>query len=69
MGKFSTKDKIDELERELRQRERVYPRLLSEGKLNPNDARRQIWILQAILADYEAIARLEPGAGEQGSLL
>ena len=54
-------DKIPELERELKFRRRVYPRLVGQKKLDPVKADKQILILQAIIADYRnpRIATLE----------
>jgi hypothetical protein len=40
------------IERELKQRRRVYPRLVSAGKMTQAFADRQIAIMETILADY-----------------
>lgn len=45
--------KIGELRRELRTREKVYPRWVAEGRLPKDLADQRIGILKAILADYE----------------
>lgn len=48
-----TKDeKIAELERELKMRRHVYPRLVERKKLHHQTAARQIEILTSILKDY-----------------
>lgn len=43
--------KREALARELRYRERVYPRLVNEGKMTKRDADYQVWILRRILED------------------
>ncbi|GIV57752.1 MAG: hypothetical protein KatS3mg042_0665 [Rhodothermaceae bacterium] len=50
---ITLQDKIEELRRELHQRDRVYPRLIARGTLSAEQAARQIEVLQSILADYE----------------
>ena len=52
--RFSTEEKIKELDRELMQRHRVYRRLIGAGKLSRETAGRQIAILTAVLNDYKA---------------
>ena len=44
-------DKIKELERELRQRWHVYPRMVTAGNLNQQTADKQILILEAVIED------------------
>lgn len=44
-------DKIAELERELRTRWHVYPRMVEQGKMNQQDADRKTLILQAVIED------------------
>lgn len=44
--------KIAELKRELKQREKVFPRLIKAKKLSRDRANRQYWILKCILEDY-----------------
>lgn len=51
---FSDKDKMDCAARELRQRLRVYPRLVDAGKMTQSLADRQIALMEAIVRDYEA---------------
>lgn len=50
--KITTEDKLKEVERELRQRDRVYPRLIRSGKLKPDTAARQIRVMRAVADDY-----------------
>lgn len=54
MAKHFTKaQKIAELKREIKIRERVYPHWIVQGKVEANEAYDRIDILKAILADYE----------------
>lgn len=52
-------DKLRELKREGHQRSRVYPRLIEQGRLTPEQAGRQNDILRAIILDYEAAVEME----------
>jgi hypothetical protein len=52
---ITTADMIEELQREIALRQRLYPRWVSEGKLMPEKAARQIEILQAIVLRLEAL--------------
>lgn len=52
MTRFSSSDKAIEARREVRQRQRVYSRLVGEGKMNGKSADRQIAIMEEIAADY-----------------
>ncbi len=63
---ITTQDKLNEIERELRMRQRVYPRMIEAGKLKPEDASRQITVLTTIAADYRALVAAIPA--DQGSL-
>ena len=45
-------DKLDAIEREIRYRERVYPRLIAKGALTAGFAAAQIAIMKEIAADY-----------------
>lgn len=51
---ISLDEQIAELERELRQRERVYPRLIASGQLTKLRAERQVLVMQAALATLRA---------------
>ncbi|HEV8503679.1 MAG TPA: hypothetical protein VGR63_19060 [Casimicrobiaceae bacterium] len=52
-------EQIDELKRELKQRERVYPRLVAQGKLRQAIADYQVARMQAALATVERVKRLD----------
>jgi hypothetical protein len=49
---FTRAELLREALREIGQRRRVYPRLISQGKLRQADADRQIALMQAIADDY-----------------
>ena len=51
-------EKLNEALREIRQRQRVYPRLIAAGKLSQADADRQIAIMREIADDYRDGERL-----------
>lgn len=44
------------IERELRLRHRVYPRLVREGKLPPSQAQHELLTMQAVLQTLQALA-------------
>lgn len=48
----TTARKIEELERELRLREKVYPRWVAAGRLQAVEAEARLLALRAILEDY-----------------
>lgn len=50
-------DMIAEIERELKQRSRVYPRLVSSGKLAKDRADRQVKVMRAVRAHLIAEKR------------
>jgi len=52
MTDYSDLDKLTEIERELRYRRRVYPRLIAKEDLSPEQANKQTKILEAIAEDY-----------------
>lgn len=56
---FTAAEKIDAAEREVRQRERVYPRLVAAGKMSQRFADDQIAVMREIAADYAREARKE----------
>ncbi|WP_159728325.1 hypothetical protein [Methylosinus sp. Ce-a6] len=56
MTNFSASEKLKEVEREIAQRRRVYPRLIGAGKMSRAAADRQIAILEAIRDDYRSKA-------------
>lgn len=49
---FSTKEKREAIDREVRFRQRVYPRWVAAGKMTQEFADRQIAIFQEVAADY-----------------
>lgn len=51
----TTDHKIKELERELRYRWHVYPRMVDAQKMNQQNADKQILIIEAIIEDYQRI--------------
>lgn len=50
--KFTAADKLRCAERELRQRRRVYPRLIQSGRMTEAEAARETACMEAIAADY-----------------
>lgn len=56
---FTAEQKHREIVRELKLRQRVYPRWVEAGKLSMNDARRQIEIMTEIAQDYEKLSLQE----------
>ena len=57
--KFSFKDKLDCISREIGKRKHVYPRLVAEGKLTQTKANREIACMEAIKADLEVAVKTE----------
>jgi hypothetical protein len=58
---ITTKDKLQCVERELAFRHCVYERLMTKGRMSPNQARQEIWLMEAIVEDYRgAVAAEEP---------
>lgn len=51
---FSDEDKLACVVRELRQRQRVYPRLLERHLMSRTTAQREINLMQAIVNDFTA---------------
>lgn len=49
-------EQIDEVKRELQQRQRVYPRLIGAGKMTQVAADRNVRRMEAVLATLERIA-------------
>lgn len=56
---FTQADKKAAVERELKYRRRVYPRLIANGKMTDGLARTQIAVFEAILQDYEKAEQSE----------
>lgn len=66
---FSVERKIRCVERELRQRERVYPRLVAQQRMRQDQADEEVAVLREILEDYQAQAMADPQGdlfGEDG---
>lgn len=56
---FTAAEKQKCAERELRQRQRVYPRLVESGRMTQAEADRETACMAAIAADYRARASAE----------
>lgn len=52
-------DKLACAERELKMRERVYPRWVAEGRMSAGKAAHEIECMKHIIADYQAAAGKE----------
>jgi hypothetical protein len=59
MSKFTVDDKLGAVERELKYRRRVYPRMIAEGKMTDGFAAAQIAIFESIAADYREQSQKE----------
>jgi len=55
----TTSDKLTCVERELKYRQRVYARLVNEGKMSQGKATLELAIMQAIIDDYRQAAEKE----------
>lgn len=60
----TTFDKIECLKRELRFREWVYPRRVSQAQMSERQATRELQLMREILADYEALHAKERQAAD-----
>jgi hypothetical protein len=56
--RFSDADKVDELQREIKMRNRVFPRWVADGRMRQDEADRRIAILQEIADEYDSRQRL-----------
>lgn len=57
-GPISALEKLHCARRELKLRQRVYPKWVANGRMSEDEAARQIKVMQAILLDYqEQVAR------------
>lgn len=63
MAEFSAADKAKAAAREVAQRQRVYARLVEQGRMKQADADRGIAIMSAIEVDYRKIAEEEAAKG------
>ncbi|WP_244396166.1 hypothetical protein [Afipia carboxidovorans] len=52
MKEFTLEEKLEEIEREIAQRHRVYPRLVAAGKLRQTKADKQMALMIAVRDDY-----------------
>lgn len=59
MGEFTAKQKLDAADREVKQRVRVYARLIATGKMTKEKAEYETDIMRAIAADYHTLALKE----------
>lgn len=56
---ITTADKLACAERELKMRQRVYPRFISDKKMSAGKAAHEIAAIEAIVADYRAAVEKE----------
>lgn len=56
---ITTTEKRDAVKREIAMRRRVYPRWVSDGRMTRAKADAEIAVMEAILADYEALVSKE----------
>ena len=56
MGEFTAREKAACADREVGQRQRVYGRMVEEGRMHQERALREIALMQEIAADYYALA-------------
>lgn len=61
----SIEEQIDCVEREIKQRRRVYPRLIARDKMSPQFAREQIDLMMDVLATLRSLS----GPPRQSGLL
>lgn len=59
MTSISNRDKAECAKREAKLRRRVYPRYTGNGAMTINAANREIELMEAIAADYAALAEAE----------
>ncbi len=59
---ISFREKAECAEREVKQRRRVYPRFVGDGRMTQQFADRQIEVMEAIAADYRSKADAEDAA-------
>jgi hypothetical protein len=52
MARFTSREKRVAAEREVAQRQRVYSRLVNEGKMSPEKAALELEIMREIASDY-----------------
>jgi hypothetical protein len=57
LGRFTVEQKVAEIDRELKQRDRVYGRLVERGKMTSLDAERKKDIMREIRSDIAGLKR------------
>lgn len=67
MPPFTIREKIQELQRELRMRRQVYARRVQAGQMTQSEADRKTNLLEEILKDYESQERKT--GGDQATLI
>jgi hypothetical protein len=60
---ITNREKAECAEREVKQRRRVYPRFVADGRMTQDFADKQIATMEAIAADYRRMADAEDAAG------
>jgi hypothetical protein len=60
---ITAREKFECAEREVKQRRYVYARRVADGKMTQQLADKQIAMMEAIAADYRALAEAEDAAG------
>jgi hypothetical protein len=56
---FTATTKLAAVEREIKYRKRVYPRMIVEGKMTDGFANAQLAVFEAIADDYKKLAEKE----------
>lgn len=62
---YTAQDKLATVEREVKYRKRVYPRLIASGQISADFARRQIETMEAIAEDYRDQVKDEDLFGDE----
>lgn len=65
-NRFTIEEKLQCAVRECVQRKRVYARLVREGRMAPDKARTEYFLMKAIAEDYQRL--LDQANGRQGGL-
>lgn len=63
--RYTAQEIVEELEREVSMRKRVFPRWVAEGKLRADQAERRIGIMEQVLEDARKIAPADGSDNEQ----
>ncbi|MBE7420666.1 MAG: hypothetical protein HS128_23465 [Ideonella sp.] len=58
---ISIEQQIAAVQREIRMREHVYPRRISDGKMTQKLADRELAAMRAVLATLETLPKTQPG--------